>query len=986
MKKLIRLLVTLLAFSFSSVVHPGPTSQLLPASSAAESESDAAGRRGDVLDAVERSTSSGALRLAFADSILVAAADTASTATALSVSPTSVARGDTVTVTWSDIASPSAWNWIGLYRGGAADSNYLSWIYVSCSQTADAPRASGSCPFAIPSGTASGTYELRLFGSGPTLLATSEPLTVASASSPSSTTLSVSPTNVAPGDTVTATWSDIASPTAWNWIGLYRGGAADSNYLSWIYVSCSQTADVPRESGSCPLAIPSGSASGLYELRLFGSGRTRLATSEPFSVATGTIVTRGPYLQMGTSQSITVRWRTNVATNSRVRYGTAPNDLPWAADNLNLTTEHEVTLSGLLPDGTYYYSIGTTTATLAGGDATHYFVTAPMTGTAKQTRIWVLGDSGTADANARAVRDAYLNFTGQTRTDLVLMLGDNAYDDGTDAEYQRAVFDMYPMVLRNTVLWPTIGNHDTAGSTVPGIYPYHEIFSLPTNAEAGGMPSGTENYYSFDYGNIHFISLDSMTSDRSANGPMMTWLRSNLASTTQPWIIAFWHHPPYSKGSHDSDTEIELIEMRENALPILEEAGVDLVLAGHSHSYERSFLISGHYGHSTTFNQSMIKDGGSGRADTADGAYERPPGPHEGSVYVVAGSSGYLRTAPLNHPVMYISHVRLGSLVLDIDGNRLDAKFLDSAGVVRDYFTIIKGSPPSPPAAPSDLAATAVSTSQIDLSWVDNSTDEERFDIERWTGDPPSTTIVSVGPNVTAYSATGLAAGTTYSFRVRAANRGGESAPSNTASATTQSSPPPLQPPNAPSGLTATAISGTQINLSWSDNSANEDGFRIERCQGSNCSNFVQIAQLGANATSYSNTGLSASTHYRYRVRAFNSAGNSAYSNIAGSDTLAPPLQLPNAPSELTASAVSSTQINLTWADNSGNEDGFHIERCQGPNCSNFAQITQVGANVTSYANSGLSGNTHYSYRVRAFNAQGSSAYSNIAGARTPNR
>src|SRR5690606_119797 len=114
--------------------------------------------------------------------------------------------------------------------------------------------------------------------------------------------------------------------------------------------------------------------------------------------------------------------------------------------------------------------------------------------------------------------------------------------------------------------------------------------TFPTAGEAGGVPSGTEKYYSFDYGNVHFICLDSMSSDRSSTGPMATWLREDLESTTQDWVIAFFHHPPYSKGSHNSDnptgSDRELLEMREGILPILEAGGVDLVLSGHSHSYE----------------------------------------------------------------------------------------------------------------------------------------------------------------------------------------------------------------------------------------------------------------------------------------------------------------------------------------------------------------------------------------------------------------
>jgi hypothetical protein len=137
------------------------------------------------------------------------------------------------------------------------------------------------------------------------------------------------------------------------------------------------------------------------------------------------------------------------------------------------------------------------------------------------------------------------------------------------------VFDTYPEQLRNTVLWPALGNHDGASadsSTQTG--PYYDNFALPRLAEAGGLASGTEAYYSFDYANLHFVCLDSHESDRSPGGAMLTWLEDDLAATTADWVVAYWHHPPYSKGSHDSDAEARLVEMRENVLPILESAGV----------------------------------------------------------------------------------------------------------------------------------------------------------------------------------------------------------------------------------------------------------------------------------------------------------------------------------------------------------------------------------------------------------------------------
>jgi hypothetical protein len=410
--------------------------------------------------------------------------------------------------------------------------------------------------------------------------------------------------------------------------------------------------------------------------------------------ASGGQVTRGPYLQRATPTSLVVRWRTDVATDSRVRYGDGPADLTFTADDFAATTEHEVELTGLMPETTYFYCVGTTGEELAGADAGTFFVTPPPVGARRAVRIWVIGDSGTANADAGAVRDAYLSFTGSRHTDLWLLLGDNAYASGTDAEYQAALFDAYPSLLRSSVLWPAFGNHDgVAADSATQSGPYYDVFTLPAAAEAGGMASGTEAYYSFDYANVHFVVLDSHESGRSPGGAMLIWLTADLAASDAEWVIAFWHHPPYSRGSHDSDLELPLIEMRENALPILEDSGVDLVLTGHSHSYERSFLLDGHYGTSPTLDGSMIVDGGDGDP-AGDGAYAKPTagrGPHEGAVYVVAGSSGRVGGGALDHPAMVVSLSALGSVVLDVEGDRLDAAFLDSTAAVADRFTLVKG-------------------------------------------------------------------------------------------------------------------------------------------------------------------------------------------------------------------------------------------------------------------------------------------------------
>lgn len=404
-------------------------------------------------------------------------------------------------------------------------------------------------------------------------------------------------------------------------------------------------------------------------------------------------LSRGPYLQVATHDAITIRWRTLSPADSVVRWGETLASLDETLVVAGTRREHEVRLTGLEPATTYFYEIGRTGTALAGGDAAHAFTTAPLPGTSAPFRAWIIGDSGTANADARAVRDAFAAYQAGQPLDLWLMLGDNAYPDGTDAQYQRAVFDMYPEFLRQSAVWPTFGNHDAlSASATTQSGAYFDAFTLPASGETGGVPSGTEAYWSFDWANVHFVCLDSQESDRSRTGAMADWLRRDLASTTQDWIIAFFHHPPYTKGSHDSDRESRHVGMRQEILPILEEFGVDLLLGGHSHSYERSLLVDGHHGLSSTLQPGHVLDPGDG-SEPGDGAYVKPlPGlvPRSGEVCVVAGSSGQVSAGPLDHPVMAIGLEALGSLVLDVDGNRLDGRFLDDAGIVLDEFTILK--------------------------------------------------------------------------------------------------------------------------------------------------------------------------------------------------------------------------------------------------------------------------------------------------------
>lgn len=435
--------------------------------------------------------------------------------------------------------------------------------------------------------------------------------------------------------------------------------------------------------------------------------RPRLVVRYGEGPPAGGTLERDAYLQFGTPTSMTVCWRTSTATNSRVNYGTVQGSLTLTADNAAISTDHTVTINGLSPSTRYYYSVGSTTAVQGGGTANYYFETSPPTGPATPFSFWAVGDGGNGTSTQINVMNAMLADTAGSPPDFIVHLGDIAYTSGTDSEFTTNHFAPYAPVLRHSVLWPTLGNHEGASTTSGACWPlpcspgattgpYYDAFVLPTNGEAGGVASGTEAYYSFDYANVHFICLNSYEVSRSPSGPMAQWLQADLAATTQEWLIAFWHHPPYTKGTHNSDTESELREMRENFLPILEAGGVDLVLSGHSHCYERSYLIDGFYNTPTVVpGDGEILDSGDGD-EAGDGAYEKNAGlnAHEGAVYVVAGHGGQSTGGSLNHPVMYHSESQFGSCVVSVDGGDLTLRNVRFDGVITDTFSIHKGDLP----------------------------------------------------------------------------------------------------------------------------------------------------------------------------------------------------------------------------------------------------------------------------------------------------
>jgi hypothetical protein len=416
----------------------------------------------------------------------------------------------------------------------------------------------------------------------------------------------------------------------------------------------------------------------------------------------GPALLRGPYLQCATPVSMMIRWRTDVSARSRVRYGQSPDALAATADDSSLVTEHKVLLTGLAPGTRYYYAVGGIKDTLSAG-AANYFYTLPATGSTATVRIGAFGDCGNNSVNQRAVRDQFLKALDTSHLNAWILLGDNAYTDGTDAEFQSNFFNIYKeTLLKNVPLFPAPGNHDyhdkdfsAAVAQKTHSVAYYQDFTVPQNGEAGGVPSNTQAFYSYDLGNAHFLSLDSYGKEEKEYrlydtlGPQVQWIKKDLEAYRhrgRGFIIAYWHHPPFTMGSHNSDKEAELVHIRENFIRILERYGVDLVLCGHSHDYERSRLIHGYYGDEASFDSTQYA------LSPGAGPYIKEPG-GPGTIYVVSGSAGKLggHQAAFPHKAMIFSDAdHGGATLLEITGQRLDLKWICADGVIRDHFTMLR--------------------------------------------------------------------------------------------------------------------------------------------------------------------------------------------------------------------------------------------------------------------------------------------------------
>lgn len=305
-------------------------------------------------------------------------------------------------------------------------------------------------------------------------------------------------------------------------------------------------------------------------------------------------VVRGPYLQQVTPTGALVVWATSDpgvgevrATAGSTTVTAAATSTLYATTTTGLTADyyqHEATLTGLSPGTTYSYDI------LVGGvDANPQadtFTTAPAAGSGTVTFV-AFGDSGVGSTEQRQIA----SLIDAQSFDLMLHAGDLAYGDSTGnggATYQTLndwFFSIYRNSLRRKPVFPSIGNHDSRASNSDG-KPYLDTFVLPRNGGSGPYPDHAERYYSFDYGPLHIVVLDTELAFQDVNrrAAQVAWLESDLSSTSQPWKIALFHRSPFSAGGeHGSD-----LAVRAAFSPVFEQYGVQAVLSAHEHTYERT--------------------------------------------------------------------------------------------------------------------------------------------------------------------------------------------------------------------------------------------------------------------------------------------------------------------------------------------------------------------------------------------------------------
>lgn len=376
-------------------------------------------------------------------------------------------------------------------------------------------------------------------------------------------------------------------------------------------------------------------------------------------------ILRGPYLQQVTDLGAIVVWTTRDPGTGQVRYtpdgGSTQSATAEArvfpASQTGLAsdfTQYEARLTGLAPGSHYTYDVF-----MGGADATpgqNGFTTAPRPGDGT-VRFIAFGDSGVgspaqSQLAARMAADTF---------DLALHTGDLAYGNAnmvggpTYTQYDNWLFSVYSSWMRSRPFYPSIGNHD---DEIGAARAYRDVFVLPEEGASATFPDHAERYYSFDYGPVHFIALDTELAflNTSRRQAQLAWLEADLSATNQPWRVVYFHRSPYSSGGEHGSN----LTVRQVFAPVFERHGVDLVLSAHDHDYERSIpwreFVTG--GAAVTY----VVTGGGGAA-----------------LYPVGTSAWTAKSASSHH----YARVTVGDCVMKLEAVRSDGVVFDQAVIDR---------------------------------------------------------------------------------------------------------------------------------------------------------------------------------------------------------------------------------------------------------------------------------------------------------------
>ena len=447
------------------------------------------------------------------------------------------------------------------------------------------------------------------------------------------------------------------------------------------------------------------------------------------ATATATTLTRYPHVNIVTPTSVTIAWKTNLAGPGTVVYS---EDLSYSlsASEATSDTMHAVTINGLDPATLYYYRV------VAGPDTltppNDYFRTAPTPSPDAAYHFAVFGDIGKASAEQIAVAGMIDDFA----PDFALLTGDIIYDGGEPQNFDPQYFQIYRPTIAHTPFYTSLGNHDLYLNNGAA---YQAQFVLPKNSA-----TGTERYYSFDYGNAHIVALEVTQEDVPPGATMLAWLDQDLAATTQLWKFVFFHVPAYSNSStHGGDATIAA-----SVEPIFMNRGVDVVFQGHNHFYTRTYPLQ----NGVVVNAEQEPN------------YTNPSGP----IWIVTGGGGR-SLYPLDplEPFEAFSMSAFHFTSVFVNGPVLALTAIDINHTVIDQLSILKT--PTTAITMADFVAEGRKDG-VRLSWrrVDGG-DEGGFNVYRTvTGaawDRLNSALLRGGP-VFEYVDESAAAGVVYSYRL----------------------------------------------------------------------------------------------------------------------------------------------------------------------------------------------------------------------------